>query len=42
MPNAVPTKTGHTTDFIQPELDMVAGHSQATQGTADPTREQAA
>lgn len=42
MPKAVPTKAGHTRDFNHPELEMVAGHNQTTQGNADPTSDRAA
>ncbi len=41
-PKAVPTKAGQTRDFNQPELEIVAGQSQATQGNADPTSDRAA
>ena len=41
-PNAIPMRAGHTNDVSHPELEMVAGHNQTTQGNADPTRDKAA
>ena len=41
-PNAAPSQAGHPNDVSHPELEMVAGHNQATQGNADPTSDNAA